>query len=682
MTIARLKRIDFHKYARLIDADDNGTRVLHVCDSHGGHIWSSSGALRAADAAAIALAIQSQARSQTATPVATKLSIGLEVMVQPLQNHEQYTFGYLLAGGGETMDPATTRDLLARLPALAQCLADEYQLLTDSDTTTAELSQRYEELNFIYRLASSIQELRSNDSLFQKLVDICTDHLNIDAAAIVLLKEKGEAYFSRAWSDHISKDAFVAGVNQDALTIVSKTRGSLVINLDHERAALPHLGALNMKFIIAPIFIGDEIMGLLAVACALDKEDFATSDKKLVETMAHQASSIVNICMLTAHTRKLSTVVEQTPDMVMITDRAGVIEYVNPAFEATTGYNRDDAVGKKPSLIKSGKHGETFYRDLWQSILDGHDFRYVFINKKKTGELFYTQQTITPLRDPDGEIRHFVSTAKDVTDQIKSEEEAKKALQQKLEAEALNRAKTKFFSSMTHELRTPLNAIIGFGDLLFEEIQDDGNTKYLGQLDIMIKAGHHLLSIINNVLDMAKVETGKMELYCEQFDVGELVMEVQRAIAPLLQKHNNQIVVDCQADMRPMHSDRTKIKQVLFNLLSNATKFTQDGTITLRAKPDGDDVIFEVADTGIGMTKEQAAKLFQDYTQADAKISRDYGGTGLGLVISKRFCEMMEGSVSVASEQGKGTTFTVRLKNTIQSRENVSFNREAEPTAQ
>lgn len=678
MTIARLKRIDFGKYARLLGATPQSERALYVCDSAGGQLWSSSGAERRDSASALALAVQKLATPSSDIPVVEPLPSGASMVLQSLQTHDQHVFGYLIL---TTPEPDVPDELRVRLAAAAKCLDVEYQLLTDADTTTVELSQRYEELNFIYRLASSIQELRSNESLFQKLVDICTDHLNIDAAAIVLLKEQDEAYFSHEWSDSLSKDAFVTGLRQDALKIISKTRGALVINLDHERATLPHLGSLNLKFIITPIFINDQIMGLLTVASSLDKEDFATSDKKLVETMAHQASSIVNICMLTAHTRKLSTVVEQTPDMVMITNRDGFIEYVNPAFEQITGYTRDDVAGKKPSIIKSGKHGEKLYKDLWQSILTGKDFRYVFINKKKNGELFYTQQTITPLKDPDGEIRHFVSTAKDVTDQFHSEEEARKALQEKLEAEALNRAKTKFFSSMTHELRTPLNAIIGFGELLFEEIQDDGNNKYLSQLDIMIKAGHHLLSIINNVLDMAKVETGKMELYCESFAVEDLITEVQQAIAPLTSKNRNKVTVSLDKSVPTMHSDRTKIKQVLFNLLSNSTKFTKDGEISLRVKPAGaEHVLFEVADTGIGMSKEQAARLFQDFTQADAKIARDYGGTGLGLVISKRFCEMMEGSVSVESAEGNGTTFSVCLKRNIDSKKDVAFERQVETT--
>lgn len=675
MTIARLKTIDMAKFARVLGMTPD--TATYLCDSHGGVIWRSSHASENAEDSEVAQSIQSLTKNLTDTHF-KPLSGNRGLIVQPLLNVSGHIFGHFVVIGPAQILKDTDH-LSSRLSALALCIRDEYQLHTDADTISTELAQRYEELNFIYRLASSMQELRSNESLFQKLVDICTDHLNIDAAAIVLLKDGVETFYSQEWDERIPKESFVAGLREDAVNIISKTRSSLVINLEHERKMLPRLGALNLKFILAPIFINDEIMGLLAVSCRLDKEDFVTSDKKLVETMAHQASSIVNICMLTAHARKLSAVVEQTPDMVIITDRNGDIEYVNPAFETTTGYSSDDAVGKKPSLLKSGRHGDVFYRDLWNSILNGNDFRYVFINKKKGGELFYTQQTITPLRDQEGEIRHFVSTAKDVTDQIRSEEEARKALQQKLEAEAMNVAKTKFFSSMTHELRTPLNAIIGFGDLLFDELKADGNTQYCRELEIMIKAGHHLLSIINNVLDMAKVETGKMELFCELFDAAELVNEVQHAISPLLQKNSNRIVVECAPRLGPMHSDRTKLKQVLFNLLSNATKFTKNGKITLRTKSDGDDyTIFEVADTGIGMSPEQVAELFQDFVQANAQISRDYGGTGLGLAISKRFCEMLEGTINATSELGKGTTFTARIKNKIDSKGAISFNEKTE----
>ncbi|HET7745750.1 MAG TPA: response regulator, partial [Vicinamibacteria bacterium] len=232
-------------------------------------------------------------------------------------------------------------------------------------------------------------------------------------------------------------------------------------------------------------------------------------------------------------------------------------------------------------------------------------------------------------------------------------------------AEQANRTKSAFLANMSHELRTPLNAIIGYSEMLQEEAQDTGNEDFIPDLRKIHGAGKHLLALINDVLDLSKIEAGKMELYLETFDVRPLVEDVKATIHPLVEKNANILEVNCPADIGHMHADVTRVRQVLFNLLSNASKFTEKGEVRLdvtrQDAPDGDWLTFRVADSGIGMTPEQLSRLFQAFTQADASTSRRYGGTGLGLVICRRFCQMMGGDVSVESEHGKGSVFTVRL---------------------
>jgi signal transduction histidine kinase len=236
-------------------------------------------------------------------------------------------------------------------------------------------------------------------------------------------------------------------------------------------------------------------------------------------------------------------------------------------------------------------------------------------------------------------------------------------------AEKATRAKSEFLASMSHELRTPLNAIILYSELLQEVAQDEGNTSSIADLQRIQSAGKHLLDLINGILDLSKIEAGKMVLAPERFHVDTMIRELVDTVQPLVQKNRNTLTVNSGAAIPTMYGDVTKTRQILLNLLSNATKFTRDGTITVDVRTcthDGSDGIeFIVADTGVGMTPEQAVKVFDPFTQADVTTTRKYGGTGLGLAIVSRFCDLMGGTVSVDSEPGKGSRFVVRLPLTM-----------------
>ncbi|MEM7351771.1 MAG: response regulator [Acidobacteriota bacterium] len=235
-------------------------------------------------------------------------------------------------------------------------------------------------------------------------------------------------------------------------------------------------------------------------------------------------------------------------------------------------------------------------------------------------------------------------------------------------AEDANQAKSTFLANMSHELRTPMNAIIGYTEMLAEDAEDLGQEDFIPDLNKILAAGKHLLALINDVLDLSKIEAGKMNLFLEEFEVGSLIDDVSATIQPLVDKNGNRLIVDVESRQGSLTADETKVRQTLFNLLSNASKFTDQGTITLQARrgPIGgqaaiDGWIFKVSDTGIGMSPEQMEKVFDEFTQADSSTTRRFGGTGLGLTISKMFCQLMGGDVSVESEEGHGTTFTVEL---------------------
>ncbi len=250
-------------------------------------------------------------------------------------------------------------------------------------------------------------------------------------------------------------------------------------------------------------------------------------------------------------------------------------------------------------------------------------------------------------------------------------ETTQEAERARAEAERANATKSQFLANMSHELRTPLNAIIGYSEMLKEEMVDLGQTILVGDVQKIHGAGKHLLGLINNILDLSKVESGKMELFLETFQIATVVNDISETIQPLIDKNQNTLVIEIADDVSTMRADITKLRQCLFNLLSNASKFTENGTITLsvdrQMSASGSPVvIFKVADSGIGMTPEQKAKLFQSFTQADASTTRKYGGTGLGLVITQKFCQMMGGNIHVDSEPGQGTMFTVSIPEQVQ----------------
>ena len=354
----------------------------------------------------------------------------------------------------------------------------------------------------------------------------------------------------------------------------------------------------------------------------------------------------------------LSQAIEQTPTAVVITDRDGTIEYVNPHFTKVTGYAAAEAIGQNPRINKSDWHPPEFYQELWATILAGGEWHGEFRNKKKNGELYWEAADISPVKNSAGEITHFVAVKEDITERKRAEEQLQQA---KAIAEAATRAKSEFLANMSHEIRTPMNAAMGMLYLLQQTQLTDKQKNYLDKAQ---SASNSLLKVINDILDFSKIEAGKLEMESVPFRLSAVLANLADVASAALQAKPVELQITPAADV-PDHliGDPFRLGQVLLNLTSNAIKFTEEGKITVRVErvvleENEVGLRFSVQDTGIGMAPEQQAKLFNAFTQADTSTTRKYGGTGLGLAISKQLVEMMRGALTVASETGKGSTFS------------------------
>ncbi len=413
-----------------------------------------------------------------------------------------------------------------------------------------------------------------------------------------------------------------------------------------------------------PLRIDDAVVGVLVVE-SREPNAFSDADLEILTAAANQAAIAAGRARLVEQQRALlaaerrqkqyfEDLVLNNPISIVTLDPDHTVVACNPAFERLYGYAQGEVVGRKlDELITTEDtraQAQAYTREAVNQPVHGVGRR-----RRKDGSLVDVEVFAVPVF-VDGQRVGMMGMYHDVTE----------LLQARREAEAANTAKSRFLANMSHELRTPLNAIIGYAEILQEEVEDLGQPALGPDLQKIRAAGKHLLALINDVLDLSKIEAGRMELFLETFDVPAMVADVAATVQPLVEKNRNRLTVACAPGVATMRADLTRTRQVLFNLLSNACKFTQDGTIRLAVDPATDaagaaTIVFAVADTGIGMTPAQQAKLFEAFAQADASTAQKYGGTGLGLAISREFCRMMGGDITVESAAGTGTCFTVRL---------------------
>ena len=375
---------------------------------------------------------------------------------------------------------------------------------------------------------------------------------------------------------------------------------------------------------------------------------------------------------------KLSMTVEQSPESIVITNLSGDIEYINKCFLEKTGYSRAEVIGRNARFLQSGRTPRQTYIELWDAMTNGRNWRGEFYNLHKDGTEYVDLANISPIRQRDGRITHFVAVQEDITDKKRMEQEldayrghleelvqirTKELDQARLLAEAANVAKSTFLANMSHEIRSPLNGILGMAYI----VQQSGVTPtQAGQLEKIASSGKHLLSIINDILDLAKIEAGKVRLEQRDFVMEEVLNDVLAIAGDAAKDKGLSLRFKVDGMPRAMRGDRTRLLQVLVNYVSNAVKFTEHGGVVvegslLKKGDQGYLLRFDVIDTGIGLRPEQQEKIFEAFEQADSSTTRKFGGTGLGLAINRRLAQLMGGEVGVDSTLGQGSNFWITV---------------------
>ena len=424
-------------------------------------------------------------------------------------------------------------------------------------------------------------------------------------------------------------------------------------------------GAVLIIVLMIARRVNHSVIGFTQVANAVARGNFdsqlaySSADEigGLVQTFNQMIRELKQQRAELVHKDYVDSIINTMTDTLMVVSPQSEIKTVNRATCELLGYDEADLLGSPVTDILAERESGTGSGSAGhvESLEVTHAEKWY---RTRSGNLIPVLFSGSAMRDSADNLIGVVCLAQDITELKNAEHQLQSARDI---AETASQYKSAFLANMSHELRTPLNAIIGYSEMLQEEAQDLALTGFVPDLQKIQGAGKHLLGLINDILDLSKIEAGKMALYLEDFDIAEMIRDVAATVQPLVAKNRNRLAVHCPEEVGRMRADVTKVRQTLFNLLSNACKFTEQGTIELTVERQEERILLRVRDTGVGMTPEQQSRLFEAFTQADASTSRKYGGTGLGLAISRGLCRMMDGDLCCESESGKGSTFTVVL---------------------
>ena len=571
--------------------------------------------------------------------------------------------------------------LLQTLANSMSIALENARLFDETQRLLKETEQRAAELATVNTVSSALASELDLTALIHLVGEQMRSIFDADIAYVALLDEaSGMINFPYTYGEELTPIQYGDGLTSRII----ETNMPLLINQELDRQMVEIgatvVGRQSLSYLGVPVNVGGKAVGVVSVQSITQEGLFTENDQHLLSTIAANVGIALQNARLfdkikrheqyaQETQRRLADIINFLPDATLVINHEGQVVAWNHAIEEMTGVTSKEIVGKGNYEYALPFYGERRPILIDLVLLPREEIEKKYAHIQWTGEILtgeaytpalkdrarYLYATASALHDAQGNIVGAIEIIRDITDRKHTEEELKKA---HASAEQANQAKSAFLANMSHELRTPLNAIIGFTRIVRRKAEGILPEKQTENLDKVLTSSEHLLNLINTVLDIAKIEAGRMDVLAANFRISALMDLCANTTQPLLKPN---VILEKQVDesLNIIYSDQDKIRQIVLNLLSNAAKFTRTGKIILAAKQDGDNLRISVSDTGIGISAEALPRIFKEFQQADNTTTRQYGGTGLGLSISRNLARLLGGDITVESELGKGSTFTL-----------------------
>ena len=574
------------------------------------------------------------------------------VIVTPLVREEESVGAIVVRRNDVRPFTEIQIDLLKTFADQAAIAIENVRLFNETQRLLAESMQQAEELKTVNTVSRALSSELELETLIELVGSQVQKIFSADIAYVSLLnKQTGYIEFPYQYGETIAPLKFGDGLTSRVI----QSGEPLLMNQDEDWSETrERIGVKSKSYMGVPIFLGKEAIGVISVQSTKWTNMYGDKEVRLLSTIAGSVGIAFHNANLFDEVERqkeyFESLIASAPVAIITLDLEGLVTSWSPTAESLFGYTAQEAIGKNIDTLVANhpsirEEAETVTQRF---IVDIGKLQLKSQRTHKDGRLIDVTIDAVPVKI-DGEVIGYIAIYNDISELERARRHAEEA----------NQAKSAFLANMSHELRTPLNAIIGFTRIVKRKADGALPEKQINNLDKVLVSAEHLLGLINTVLDISKIEAGRMDLHLSNFEVKPLVDLVLATAQPLVKQGKVELTSDLPEDLSPVYSDLEKVKQILINLMSNAAKFTHEGEISVRVREVNGSIRVDVSDTGIGISQEAMGRIFEEFQQADSSTTREYGGTGLGLSISRSLARLLGGDLTVASEMGKGSTFSL-----------------------